>query len=119
MIKITSADTEELIEKARGLFLEYAASLGFDLTFQDFEQEMAGFPDEYSPPHGRLLVALYDEDLAGCVTLRDLGNRICEMKRLYVKPAFGGLKVGRALALNLRLPYLIPSRSAIENEIHS
>jgi len=98
MIKIVSAETEELLEKARGLFLEYAVSLEFDLTFQDFEQEMADFPDEYSAPHGCLLLALYGEELAGCVALRGLGNGICEMKRLYVKPAFRGLKVGRALA---------------------
>ena len=98
MIKIVSAETEELLEKARGLFLEYAVSLGFDLTFQDFEQEMADFPNEYSAPHGCLLLALYGEELAGCVALRGLGNGICEMKRLCVKPAFRGLKVGRALA---------------------
>ena len=98
MIRIVSAETEELLEKAREFFLEYAFSLGFDLTFQDFEQEMADFPDEYSAPHGCLLLALYGEELAGCVALRGLGNGICEMKRLYVKPAFRGLKVGRALA---------------------
>ncbi len=77
--------------------MEYAVSLGFDLSFQDFEQEMADFPDEYSAPHGCLLLAFYGEELAGCVALRDFGNGICEMKRLYVKPAFRGLKVGRAL----------------------
>ena len=98
MIKIVSANRKELIENAKDLFLEYAASLLFDLSFQDFEKEMAGFPDEYSPPHGRLLLAFYDEDLAGCVALRDLGNEMCEMKRLYVKPVFRGLKIGRALA---------------------
>ncbi len=77
--------------------MEYAVSLGFDLSFQDLEQEMADFPDEYSAPHGCLLLAFYGEELAGCVALRDFGNGICEMKRLYVKPAFRGLKVGRAL----------------------
>ncbi len=97
MIRIVSAETEELLEKARELFMEYAVSLGFDLSFQDFEQEMADFPDEYSAPHGCLLLAFYGEELAGCVALRDFGNGICEMKRLYVKPAFRGLKVGRAL----------------------
>ena len=98
MTKILSADTEELIAKARGLFLEYAASLGFDLGFQEFEKEMADFPDEYSSPRGCLLLAFYDDELAGCVALRDLSNGICEMKRLYVRPAFRGLKVGKALA---------------------
>ena len=82
MTKILCADTEELIAKVRGLFLEYAASLGFDLAFQDFEKGMADFPDEYSSPHRRLLLAFYGEELAGCVALRDLGNGICEMKRL-------------------------------------
>ena len=98
MTKILSADTEQLIAKARGLFLEYAASLGFDLGFQEFEKEMADFPDEYSSPRGCLLLAFYDDELAGCVALRDLSNGICEMKRLYVRPAFRGLKVGKALA---------------------
>jgi len=98
MTKILSADTEELLAKARGLFLEYATSLGFDFGFQDFQKEMADFPDEYSSPRGCLLLALCDDELAGCVALRVLSNGICEMKRLYVKPAFRGLKVGRALA---------------------
>jgi GNAT superfamily N-acetyltransferase len=98
MTRILSVDTEELIAKARGLFLEYAASLGFDLGFQEFEKEMVDFPDEYSSPRGSLLLAFYDDELAGCVALRDLSNGICEMRRLYVKPAFRGLKVGRAIA---------------------
>jgi ribosomal protein S18 acetylase RimI-like enzyme len=91
MTKILSADTEELLAKARGLFLEYATSLGFDFGFQDFQKEMADFPDEYSSPRGCLLLALCDDE-------RVLSNGICEMKRLYVKPAFRGLKVERALA---------------------
>lgn len=98
MIKIIRADNRELISKAEELFQEYALSLGFDLSFQDFEQEMATFPAQYSQPHGCLLVAQYEDKIVGCVGLRDLGHGICEMKRMYVQPGFRGKGLGRALA---------------------
>ena len=86
------------IAAIKALFLEYAQSLNFSLCFQDFDAEMAGFPGKYAPPGGALLLATVDGAIAGAVGLRDLGAGRCEMKRLYVKPDFRALKLGRKLA---------------------
>jgi putative acetyltransferase len=86
------------IRQARELFLEYAQSLGFSLCFQSFEKELAGLPGDYAPPNGRLLLAEYEGQLAGCIALHKLEDGICEMKRLYLRPRFRGKGLGRALA---------------------
>jgi len=98
MIKIVEANTKEFVEKTKELIREYAQSLEFDLGFQDFDQEMENFPGQYAFPKGCLYIALDANQLIGCVALRDLGQGICEMKRLYVKPYFRGQKVGKLLA---------------------
>ena len=86
------------VAQARELFQEYEKSLGVNLCFQNFEQELAGLPGHYAPPDGRLLLAEYEAHLAGCVALHKWETGICEMKRLYLRPAFRGKGLGRALA---------------------
>jgi ribosomal protein S18 acetylase RimI-like enzyme len=92
------AETPAQIAQVRELFLEYANSLGFSLCFQNFDKELADLPGDYTPPEGRLILAEYSGQLAGCVALHKLGDDICEMKRLYLRSQFRGKGLGRALA---------------------
>jgi GNAT superfamily N-acetyltransferase len=98
MLTFKQATTEEDLTHARGLFTEYVESLGVDLGFQNFNEELANLPGDYAPPRGRLLIAIHESEIAGCVALREIEERVCEMKRLYVRPKFRGLNFGRELA---------------------
>jgi putative acetyltransferase len=104
-IVIASPAGSEDTAAVKALFAEYAESLGFSLQYQDFDAELAGLPGPYVPPGGALRLALVDGAPAGAVGLRPLELDICEMKRLYVRPAYRGLRtaegisIGRALAL--------------------
>lgn len=97
-VEIGAATAAADIAAVKALFLEYAESLDFDLCFQGFDEEMETFPGRYGPPQGVLLLAKVDGQAAGAVGLRPLSDGICEMKRLYVQPAFRAHKAGRRLA---------------------
>jgi ribosomal protein S18 acetylase RimI-like enzyme len=101
MLSIKRMSSEQEVQQVRELFWEYAASLGFDLDFQDFENELAGLPGEYTPPTGGLLLAIEEGQIAGCVALRKISGKTCEMKRLYVRTEFRGKGIGRRLAQDI------------------
>ena len=99
---LTTPDSPEELQATAQIFREYAESLGIDLAFQQFEQELSTLPGDYAAPRGSLLLAWVDGELAGCCALRPLDNvdmaNASEMKRLYVRPAFRRFGLGRLLA---------------------
>jgi ribosomal protein S18 acetylase RimI-like enzyme len=101
MTRIVQAERPGEIETIRALFREYASSLTEGFCFKGFEAELATLPGEYAPPTGRLYLAYVKEEPAGCVGMRKIGEGICEMKRLYVRPLFRGNGIGRKLVLQL------------------
>ena len=101
MLRVNSATFVRELEQIRDLFIEYSNSLGFDLSFQNFQKELNELPGDYSPPSGRLFLGFHDSDPAGCVALRRISEEICEMKRLFVRPQYRGLGLGRALAMKV------------------
>src|SRR6516162_6585208 len=96
MTEIAPATAADMPEEAR-LFREYAAWVGVDLSFQDFDREVDSLPGDYVPPGGILLVARVAGEVAGCVAAHRWSDATCEMKRLFVRDAFRGAGCGRAL----------------------
>jgi ribosomal protein S18 acetylase RimI-like enzyme len=101
-IRLAVPDSSESLDHVRAIFRDYSASLGIDLCFQDFERELASLPGDYAAPTGQLLLAWVDDEVAGCAAMRPLPDvdyaNACEMKRLYVRPAFRRFGLGRLLA---------------------
>lgn len=105
VVEIKTPVAAEDLAQLKVVFMEYAESLGIDLAFQAFEEELQDLPGDYAEPRGALLMAWVDGAVAGCCALRPLDTvdypNASEMKRLYVRPAFRRLGLGRQLAENI------------------
>ena len=101
-IRLQTPTTLALLDATRTIFQDYARHLGLDLSFQNFNTELADLPGDYAAPQGGLLLAFVDDELAGCGAFRPLADvdyaNACEMKRLYVRRAFRRFGLGRLLA---------------------
>jgi putative acetyltransferase len=93
--------TLEELEEVREIFIEYADFLKVDLCFQDFEKELQTLHEVYFPPLGCIILAKEDKQVMGCIALKPIGEGVCEMKRLYVRPEARGEKMGKKLVEEL------------------
>lgn len=98
MVRLHAAVSPADLDSIRTLFHEYADSLGVNLDYQGFEEEVRDLPGKYAAPAGALLLAFNDDDLVGCVGVRPIDDETAEMKRLFVRPSGRGLGLGRTLA---------------------
>ena len=97
-VSLVQVESKEQVDVARALFREYEASLQVDLCFQSFEAELSALPAPYLPPRGALLLAFHEGEVAGCGAFRPWSADCCELKRMFLRPAFRGKGNGRKLA---------------------
>lgn len=100
-LELIDSPAHPMLPATRELLREYQRSLGIDLCFQDFENELSELPGAYAPPDGRLYAAFVGQQLAGSIALRRHDAHSCEMKRLYLRPEFLGKGFGRLLAQHI------------------
>jgi GNAT superfamily N-acetyltransferase len=91
----------EALEQIRALFVEYQAELGVDLCFQSFQEELDSLPGAYSAPTGALLAGEASGQIVACGALRSIADGTCELKRIYVRPGFRGLRLGEKICIEL------------------
>lgn len=94
----------KLPEEIKELFREYTELLiKNDETFkkylelQNYDKEIENLEEKYGLPFGRIYILFYDEEVAGCVGLKKIDEKSCELKRLYVRDKFRGKKLGEEL----------------------
>jgi ribosomal protein S18 acetylase RimI-like enzyme len=90
-------ETEEETAMAKELLREYVQWLDTDLAFQNIDDELKHFPQKYEPPDGGFIIAKENNSVVGCVAIKKLENKICEMKRLFVKDAYKNRGIGKKL----------------------
>ncbi len=101
-IELTYANNSEDLEATQKIFIEYQQFLGIDLCFQDFEKELKNLDKIYAAPQGCIILAKTPQnEVVGCVALKPIGDGVCEMKRLYVKPTHRGIQLGKRLVQEL------------------
>ncbi len=96
-IKILLATSKEEFDDAVELFKEYANAINFDAGFKDFHSELITLKTNYSAPEGCLLLAYKNNEAVGCIAVREMQQRVAELKRFYVKPEFRQFKIGARL----------------------
>jgi ribosomal protein S18 acetylase RimI-like enzyme len=100
-MKIIHVRTAAQINEIRKLFREYEKFLCIDLSFENFEEEIAELPGKYAPPDGTIILAMDGKQAVGCVALRKIEDGVCEMKRLFVRENHRGIGLGRKLAVSI------------------
>jgi len=116
------AHTENEFEQARILFKEYAGTLGVDLSFQDFEKELETIHVQYNKPDGGLLLVYVNDNPMACAAVRRSDERTAELKRMYVKSEYRGLRIGvellkRSLVMANQLGYKKIRLDTLENMV--
>ncbi len=94
-------DGLDYIEEVKELIIEYINSLNRDLSFQNINSELNSLKTKYSYPNGRIITAIVDDKVVGCVAFYKHSSKRCEMKRLYVKKEYRNLKIGNTLVENI------------------
>lgn len=96
-MRINVIPAYDQLDEVRDLFQEYQKSLGIDLCFQNYDEELKSLPGKYAQPDGRLYLITVEEEIAGCIALRRFDETRCEMKRLYIRPKYRGHHCGQIL----------------------
>lgn len=97
IIEYLRVDGSDHLNDARDLFMEYSRSIGINLCFQGFDEELDGLPGKYSPPKGSLMLAYIGGRAAACAALRFVSDDICELKRVFVRDDYRGTGLGREI----------------------